>query len=84
MAEEVLCVWDLGDPCDGAVAKVLMFRKQLDVPICHHHLDGHKEIMILHGNGYEIEEVVDMTPEERKRLAHILMLSGLDLSQVEI
>ena len=84
MVEEILCVWNLGDPCNGSVEKVLMFRKQLEIPICCNHLEGHKEIMILHGNGYEIEEVVDMAPEERKRLAHILMLSGLDLSQVEI
>ena len=82
--EEIFCVWDLGDPCDGDVAKVLMFRKQLEIPICVNHLEGHKEIMVLHGNGYDIEEIVDMEPEERKRLAHILMLSGLDLSEVEI
>ena len=84
MAEEIYCVWNLGDPCNGGVDKVLMFRKQLEIPICENHLEGHKEIMVLHGNGYEIEEIVDMTPEERKRTASILMLSGLDLSEVEI
>lgn len=82
--EEVFCVWDLGDVCDGVIDKILMFRKQLEIPICDHHLEGHKEIMVLHGNGYDIEEIVDMEPDERKRIAYTLMLSGLDLSEVEI
>lgn len=82
--EDIYCVWNLGDACGGKVAKVLMFRKQLEIPICENHLEGHKYIMLLHGNGYEIEEVVDMTPEERKRIAYTFLLSGLDLSEVEI
>lgn len=83
--EDFFCVWHLGDPCsENDTTKQLIFRKQLEVPICGNHLEGHKIIMVLHANGYDIEEVVDMTPEDRKKIAYTLMLSGLDLSAVEI
>ncbi len=83
-SEETVCVWHLGDPCEGETSKELMFRKQLEIPICKNHLEGHKHIMVLHGNGYEIEEVVDMTCEQRAKIVYTLQLSGLDLSKVEL
>ena len=85
MAEKTVnCVWDLGTPCDGGAAEILMFKKQLNIPICEGHIKGHKEIMLLYANGYDIEEIVDMDPKEIKRLAWTLILSGMDLNEVEI
>ena len=64
--------------------KKLMFSKQLEIPICEKHFEEHKEVMILNGNGYDIEEIVEMTPEDRKRLSYTIVLSGMDLSNIEV
>jgi len=80
----VHCVWNMGSPCGGERFKKLLFSKQLEIPICHNHLEEHKEVMILHANDYDIEEVLDMTAEERKRIVYTLVLSGLDIGKVEI
>ena len=40
--------------------------------------------MILHANAYDIEEIVDMDPEERKRLVYTMVLAGLDVSGVSL
>lgn len=84
MSEEILCVWNMGTECGGERHKQLMFSKQLEIPICDKHIEEHKEVMILHQNGHDIEKVVDMEPEERKRLVYIMVLGGLDLGQVEM
>lgn len=73
------CVWLLGTPHKGKVSKQLMFDKQLEVPICEAHFEEHKNIMLLVVNGYEIEQVVEMEPDEIKRLACTLQLSGIEL-----
>ena len=82
--EKILCVWNMGTPCDGKREKKLMFSKQLEIPICEKHFEEHKEVMILHHQGYDIEEIVDMEPEERKRLVYTMVLAELDLSKVEV
>lgn len=83
--EEVHCVWNMGTPCDDQDRdKKLMFSKQLEIPICEKHFEEHKEVMILNANGYDIEEIVEMTPEERKRISYTIVLSGMDLSNVEV
>jgi len=84
MAEEVHCVWNMGTPCSGKRYKELMFDKQLEIPICEKHVEEHKEVMILHANAYDIEEIVDMDPEERKRLVYTMVLAGLDVSGVSL
>ena len=78
------CVWNMGTSCGGERSKKLLFSKQLEIPICHSHFEEHKEVMILHANDYDIEEVLDMTAEERKRIVYTLVLSGLDIGKVEI
>lgn len=82
--EPLKCIWELGDPCNGETKEVPLFKKQLGIPICEHHLNGHRVIMMLCGNGYQIEEIVDMEDEERKRLAYTLQLSGIELDKFEI
>lgn len=84
MAEEVQCVWNMGTDCDGKRYKALMFSKQLEIPICEKHVDEHREVMVLHANGYDIEEIVDMEPDDRKRIVYTMVLAGLDLSGVEL
>ena len=79
------CVWDMGTPCDdGPVERQLMFEKQLHVPICNKHMEEHREVMILVAAGHPIDEVVEMTAEERKRQAILVALSGMDLTDVEV
>lgn len=79
------CVWEMGTPCDdGEVVKQLMFNKQLKIPICDKHFEEHKEVMILHAKGHEIEEIVEMSAEDRKRLVLTMKLSGMDLGEVEV
>jgi hypothetical protein len=84
MTEEIHCVWNMGTPCEGKRYKELMFDKQLEIPICEKHVEEHKEVMILHANAYDIEEIVDMEPEERKRLVYTMVLAGLDVSGVSL
>jgi len=84
MAEEISCVWNMGTPCDGKKDKVLMFTKQLEIPICEKHVEEHKEVMVLHANGYDIEEIVDMDPENRKHIVYTMILAGLSLEEVEL
>ena len=84
MEEEIHCVWNMGTECGGNKSKVKMFSKQLEIPICDKHLEEHKEVMILHANGHDIEEIVDMEPEERKRIVYTMILAGLDLDNVEL
>ena len=84
MTEEVQCVWNMGTPCDRKRYKELMFDKQLEIPICEKHVEEHREVMTLHANAYDIEEIVDMEPDERKRLVYTMILAGLDVSGVAL
>lgn len=82
--EEEHCVWDLHTPCEGKEEFKLMFDKQLKVPICEKHAEEHWEVMVLFSEGHPIEEIVDMTPEERKRLVYTMKLAGLSPGNVSI
>jgi len=82
--QEIHCVWNMGTECDGKRSKQLMFSNQLEIPICEKHIEEHREVMVLHANGYDIEEIVDMEPDDRKRLVYTMALAGLDLSDVEL
>jgi len=77
--EEITCVWLLGTDHGGETEKRLMFDKQLEVPVCEKHFKEHKRIMMLVANNYDIEEVVEMDPEEIAKLAITLELSGIEL-----
>ena len=80
MAEEIKCTWGLGTPCGGEHKKRDLFGKVLvGIPMCDKHFQEHTEIVILCSSGHDIEEVVDMPPEERKRLALTVALSGMTL-----
>ena len=82
--EELKCIWDMGTPHNGEVKKVEFFSKQIKVPVCESHIEEHKYIMILHKNNYDIEEVLNQTPEWRKQEVLVLKLSGLDTGDVEL
>lgn len=82
--ETVECVWAMGTPCEGKRYKELMFDEQLEIPICEKHVEEHKEVMILYNSGHEIEEIVDMSADERKRLVYTMVLSGFDVSNVSL
>lgn len=62
------CVWNLGDACSDDITELDMFNDQINVPICGHHLQGHKEIMFLHSIGMDVEEIILLSPEQRHEL----------------
>ena len=78
------CVWNMGTPCGGDVIERELFNKQIKVPICDNHTEEHKHIMILHKNGYDIEELLQQHADERKSEVLILKLSKLDTDDVEL
>lgn len=84
MSKELKCVWNMGTPCSGKVNERKLFQQQIKVPMCEAHLEQHKEVMLLHKNGYDVEEVLQQTPEYRKKEVLTLQLSGLDTDEVEI
>lgn len=77
--EKEECVWLLGTEHGGDVERRLMFDGQLNPPVCEKHFEEHKMIMLLVANNYEIEQVVEMDPDEIKRLAYTLIMSGVEL-----
>lgn len=80
---KVTCVWAMGTPCSGGAAKFYMFDKQLNVPCCDGHYKEHLDVMILARNDYDVEKVLDMTSEDRRREVLTLELSGMNISDVE-
>ncbi len=85
MADKKLkCVWNMGTDCSDDVEEVEFFNKQIKVPVCKNHIEEHKYVMILHKNGYDIEEVLNQTPEYRKGEVLVLKLSGLAGDDVEL
>lgn len=78
------CVWNMGTPCSDQVSEVEFFGKQIKVPVCTNHIEEHKYVMILHKNGYDVEEILQQTPEYRKGEVLVLKLSGLDEDDVEL
>lgn len=84
MSSNLKCVWDMGNGCSDEVEEVEFFNKQIKVPVCSNHIEQHKYVMILHKNNYDVEEVLQETPEYRKGEVLVLKLSGLDDSDVEL
>jgi len=82
--EEQKCVWHLGSNCSGAVTLNKMFTGQLNVPICENHIEGHKYIMILHKNKYDVEQILNETEEWRKQEVLTLALSGVNIGEVDL
>ena len=66
--QKIKCVWSVGSPCDGSVSQQLMFDGQMTIPICVAHLSEHQEILFLNAHDYYIDEVVDMSAEEKHKI----------------
>lgn len=62
------CVWNMGDECEGEVTNEDIFENQIKVPICENHFTQHKEVMFLHSKGEDIDELMQMSREERREL----------------
>lgn len=85
MADKKLkCVWNMGTACSDDVEEVEFFNAQIKVPVCKNHIEQHKYVMVLHKNGYDVEEILQNTPEYRKGEVLVLKLSGLDDSDIEV
>jgi len=82
--EKIECDFKLDTPCGGDVEYVKIFGGSCCLPICENHLQEHKEIMTLSANGYDVEEILNQTPEWRKKEYLTLQLSGLVSEDVEL
>lgn len=85
--EPLKCVWMTGTECGvdaNDAPEYKLFSNQIKVPMCCNHLEEHTNIMILCNNGYDVEQVLQETPDYRKQQVLILKLAGLDISGVEI
>jgi hypothetical protein len=82
--EEEACVWQISNNCSNTLTRLEMFNHQIRVPICTRHAEEHAEIMLLHKNGYDVEEILNQTAEWRKQEVLTLKLSGLDKGDVPL
>ena len=78
MTSKLKCVWNMGTDCSNDVEEVQFFGTQIKVPVCKCHVEEHSYVMILHRNGYDIEEVLQQTPEWRKKEVLTIKLAGLE------
>ena len=78
------CVWNMGTECSDDVKEVEFFNKQIKVPVCSNHIEEHRIVMTLHKNGYDVEEILQQTPEYRKGEMLVLKLAGLADDDVEL
>lgn len=81
---DLRCVWNMGGPCADEVYDVPMFDNQIKVPVCANHLEDHTNVMILHANDYDVEEVISKDSDWRKQEVLTLKLSGLDKGDVKL
>lgn len=58
----------MGYECSGEVTKEDIFDSQVNVPICEAHLQDHKQMLFLHAHGEDIEQVLQLSLEDRKKL----------------
>jgi hypothetical protein len=77
MADKDKCVWHLGTPCSGKTELRGLFGGALKVPVCENHLEGHKNIMLLHKNNYNVEQMLNETEDFKKQEALTLVLGGI-------
>ena len=82
--EDLKCVWNMGTACSPDVEKVEFFNKQIKVPVCKKHVEDHRIIMLLHKNGYDVEEILQQTPDWRKQEALTIQLAGLNKDDVAL
>lgn len=75
---ELECVWNMGTPCEGKTNEQDLFDAQIRVPICTDHLQQHRDILTLHKNGYDIEDVLQMASDDRRREVLTIGLSAID------
>jgi hypothetical protein len=67
MTEKKLkCVWNMGYDCSGEISEVPMFDDQITAPACEAHYEDHKRVLFLHKYGHDVEEMLKLSPEERK------------------
>ena len=78
------CVWNMGTPCSGKTTMVKFFEGQVDVPVCEAHIEQHEYVVILHNNDFDIEYVLQQTPDWIKEQVLVLKLSGLDNKKVTL
>jgi hypothetical protein len=84
MADKKLkCVWNMGTPCSDDVEERTLFQSQIKIPICINHYEEHKNIILLHKNHYDVEELLQKTPDDRKAEVLTILLSKLDTTDVE-
>ena len=81
MSNELTCVWQTGTDCDGEVAEEMIFSGQLKVPMCTGHKKEHIKIMLLQKLDTDIEEVIELTSEERQEKIEAA-LGGVDVFDV--
>jgi hypothetical protein len=74
----------MGTECSDDVEERELFDGQIKIPVCSEHFEQHRYVMILHKNGYDIEEALQQSPEYRKSEVLVLKLSGLDDSDVAL
>ena len=82
--KEDACVWNMGTKCSADVEKVEFFNKQIRVPVCKKHVEDHRIIMLLHKNGYDVEEILQQTPDWRKQEALTIQLAGLNTDDIAL
>jgi hypothetical protein len=62
------CVWNMGYDCSGEITEETIFNGQIAVPICEAHLKDHKQMLFLHAHGEDVEEILQLSPEDREKL----------------
>lgn len=82
--KKLKCVWNMGTECSDDVQEVEFFNKQIKVPVCSNHVAEHRDVMILHKNGYDVEKILQESAEYRRKEVLTLELSGLDSGDVEL
>jgi hypothetical protein len=93
MADKLKCIWNMGDACSDDVELVSFFMKEKDgkkvprvkdVPVCKNHIEGHRIVLVLHKNGYDLEDFLQKDFNYRKEQYLVLKLAGLDDSAVDL
>ena len=74
----------MGTPCNGEIKERPMFDNQMMVPTCDFHYEEHINVMTLHQNGYDIEEILQQTNEWRKAEVEKLVASGVNISKIQL
>ena len=69
-AQSLRCVWNMGTDCSDVIEEVEFFGSQIKVPVCEAHIEQHKFVMILHKNDYDVEEILQQSPEYRNPCPH--------------